>query len=45
MEAIMSIENLKTIEDLDSFIQGNQIVAFTVLGDKNGSDANSNSAA
>jgi hypothetical protein len=35
MKAIMNIENLKTIEDLDSFIQGNQIVAFTVLGDKN----------
>jgi hypothetical protein len=35
MKAIMNIESLKTIEDLDSFIQGNQIVAFTVLGDKN----------
>jgi hypothetical protein len=35
MKAIMNIENLKTIEDLDSFIQGNQIVAFTVLDDKN----------
>ena len=31
----MNIENLTTIEALDSFIQGNQAVAFTVLGDKN----------
>jgi hypothetical protein len=34
MKAIMNIENLKNIEDLDNFIQGNQTVAFTVLGDK-----------
>ncbi len=31
----MKIENLKTIEDLEHFIQGNQAVAFTVLGGKN----------
>lgn len=31
----MNIENLTTIEDLEQFIQGNQSVAFTVLGDKN----------
>lgn len=31
----MNIENLTTIEALESFIQGNQSVAFTVLGDKN----------
>jgi len=30
----MNIENLTTIEDLERFIQGNQAVAFTVLGDK-----------
>jgi len=35
MKAIMNIENLKTIEDLENFIQGNQTVVFTVLGDKN----------
>ena len=35
MKAIMNIENLTTIESLGSFIQGNQAVAFTVLGDKN----------
>ncbi|WP_430521175.1 hypothetical protein, partial [Aliivibrio sp.] len=35
MKAIMNIENLKNIEDLEQFIQGNQVVAFTVLGDKN----------
>jgi len=35
MKAIMNIENLKTIEDLESFIQGNLTVIFTVLGDKN----------
>jgi transposase InsO family protein len=34
MKAIMNIENLTTIEALDNFIQGNQAVAFTVLGDK-----------
>ncbi|MFK5947509.1 MAG: hypothetical protein QM500_01910 [Methylococcales bacterium] len=31
----MDIENLKNIEDLEHFIQGNQAVAFTLLGDKN----------
>ncbi len=31
----MTIENLTTIEALENFIQGNQAVAFTVLGDKN----------
>ena len=35
MKAIMNIENLTTIEELERFIQGNQAVAFTVLGDKN----------
>lgn len=30
----MNIENLTTIEDLEHFIQGNQAIAFTVLGDK-----------
>jgi hypothetical protein len=35
MKAIMNIENLKAIEELDNFIQGNQAVVFTVLGDKN----------
>jgi len=31
----MNIENLTTIEALDRFIQGNQVVDFTILGDKN----------
>ena len=35
MKAIMTIENLTTIEDLENFIRGNQAIAFTVLGDKN----------
>ena len=35
MKAIMNIENLTTIEELERFIQGNQAIAFTVLGDKN----------
>lgn len=30
----MTIENLTTTEELESFIQGNQAIAFTVLGDK-----------
>jgi transposase InsO family protein len=30
----MNIENLKTIESLDNFLQGNHQVAFSVLGDK-----------
>jgi transposase InsO family protein len=35
MKTIMNIKNLNTIVDLENFIQGNQTVAFTVLGDKN----------
>tara|TARA_R110002167_G_scaffold108866_1_gene277853 strand:- start:4766 stop:4924 length:159 start_codon:yes stop_codon:yes gene_type:complete len=35
MKAIMNIENLTTIKELEHFIQGNQAVAFTVLGNKN----------
>jgi hypothetical protein len=35
MKANLNIENLTTIEELECFIQGNQAVAFTVLGDKN----------
>jgi hypothetical protein len=35
MKAIMNIENLTTIEELECFIQGNHAAAFTVLGDKN----------
>lgn len=31
----MNIENLKTIEDLENFVQGNQAVAFSIMGDKN----------
>ena len=31
----MNIENIKTIEDIHNFIQGNQTVVFTVLGEKN----------
>jgi hypothetical protein len=34
MKAIMNIENLTTIEELEHFIQSNQAVTFTVLGDK-----------
>ena len=30
----MNIENLTTIESLDQFLQGNQAIAFSVLGDK-----------
>jgi hypothetical protein len=30
----MNIENLTTVESLDQFLQGNQAVAFSVLGDK-----------
>lgn len=30
----MKIENLKTIEALDEFLQGNHLVAFSVLGNK-----------
>ena len=30
----MNIDNLTTVEDLDDFLQGNQAVAFSVLGDK-----------
>jgi hypothetical protein len=32
---LISVENLTTIEELEHFIEGNQAVAFTVLGDKN----------
>jgi hypothetical protein len=35
MKALMNIENLETIEALEKFIDGNQQVAFTVLGNKN----------
>jgi hypothetical protein len=31
----MNIEYLTTSEALDRFIQGNQVVAFTIKGDKN----------
>lgn len=34
MKAIITIENLATIEALENFIQGNQALAFTALGDK-----------
>jgi len=34
MRTIMKIENLKTIESLEIFLQGNQKVAFSVLGSK-----------
>jgi hypothetical protein len=34
MEAIMNIENLNTIEDLEHFVQGNQTVIHPILGDK-----------
>jgi hypothetical protein len=30
----MNIENLTTVESLDQFLQGNQAIAFSVLGDK-----------
>jgi hypothetical protein len=29
----MNIENLTTVESLDQFLQGNQDIAFSVLGD------------
>ena len=35
MEAFINIAILTTIEELDSVIQSNQTVIFTVLGDKN----------
>jgi len=31
MRAIMNIENLNTIESLESFLQGSQIIAYSVL--------------
>jgi len=31
---IMNIENLSTIGSLDNFLQGNQAIAYSVLGDK-----------
>lgn len=34
MRAIMNIENLTSIEALENFLKGNQIVAYSVLGDK-----------
>jgi hypothetical protein len=34
MRAIMNIENLTTIESLDNFLKGNQIIAYRVLGSK-----------
>lgn len=34
MRTIMKIENLKTIDSLEEFLQGNQQVAFSVLGSK-----------
>jgi hypothetical protein len=30
----MNSENLTTVESLDQFLQGNQAIAFSVLGDK-----------
>jgi hypothetical protein len=32
---LISVESLTTIEELEHFIEGNQAVAFTVLGDTN----------
>ena len=34
MKTIMNIKNLNTIEAIGEFLQGNQTVAFSVLGDK-----------
>ena len=34
MKAIMNIENITSIEDLEQFLQGNKAIAFTILGDK-----------
>ena len=34
MKTIMNIKNLNTIEAIEDFLQGNQAVAFSVLGDK-----------
>lgn len=34
MRTIMNIENLSTIESLENFLQGNQAIAYSVLGDK-----------
>ncbi len=34
MRTIMKIESLKTIEALEEFLQGNHLVAFSVLGNK-----------
>ena len=30
----MTIKNLKTIENLEAFLQGNQLAAFSILGNK-----------
>jgi len=35
MKTIMNINKLNTIEALEDFLQGNQAIAFAVLGDKN----------
>jgi hypothetical protein len=32
----MNSEKLTTVESLDQFLQGNQAIAFSVLGDKTG---------
>ncbi len=34
MRTIMNIESLSTIGSLENFIQGNQAIAYSVLGDK-----------
>jgi hypothetical protein len=34
MRTIMTTTNLKTIEALQAFLEGNQLAAFTVLGTK-----------
>ena len=34
MKTIMTIQNLTTIKELEQFLQGNQLVAFSVLGKK-----------
>lgn len=34
MKTIMTIKNMRTIEELELFLQGNQLIAFSVLGNK-----------
>ncbi|MCP3674981.1 MAG: hypothetical protein GY829_11005 [Gammaproteobacteria bacterium] len=34
MRTIISIESLTTIKSLENFLQGNQAIAYSVLGDK-----------